>query len=138
MYDATVIVLANGDLAGRKAGNALDRRLTAIEECAVGRRVALYNDKLRGEYEKHIVKCRNDVVEVFMAGLTEYGQYVKRNKLTRAAYVKAREVRWPSHDQHVLAAAIAGVAADVFVTEKKHADCAASIRRLFGVQVVKV
>ena len=136
--DATVVTLANGDLAGRKPGNALDQRLTVIEESNEGMRRVFYNSRLFGEYELHTRERRNDAIVVFMAVLADKGVYVKRNALSRQDYAAAVRARWPGHDQHLLAAALPGSDVTVFVTEQRHASCAGAIKRSFGVRVVRL
>jgi hypothetical protein len=54
VYDTTVVAYANGDLAGRKAGNVMDKRLCALEGFLEKKRVAWYNDRLLHEYQEKI------------------------------------------------------------------------------------
>jgi hypothetical protein len=138
VYDTSFVVYSNGDLAGRRASNVLDRRLAKIEEFLVGSRVAWYNDKLFGEYQSKIKVSRNDVIEAFLIRLVDAGRRVARSTLSATNYARAREARWPGHDQHVLAAAVVGTRTTVFVTEKALSDCAGSVEREFGVKVVRI
>ena len=138
VYDTTVVAYSNGQLAGRRRGNALDRRLCVLEEFIVGVRLAWYNAVLLREYEKQITICRNDVIEAFLARLGDHGKRVKRSTLPRQAYARAREIRWPGHDQHLLMAALDGTNSTIFVTEEALARCSANVRREFGFKVVQV
>ena len=136
VLDATVVHLSNGNLAARKRGNAFDRRLTVIEQTARGIWRLRYNPKLRGEYERLIREYRNDVIEVFFFLLdSDRTVFVKRNSLTRQQHDTARRFGWPSHDQHLLAAAIGGDDSTIFVTEARHIVCRAEAHRHFGVHL---
>jgi hypothetical protein len=138
VVDATVVHLANGDLAGRRPGNALDRRLTTIEIFTRDSSRLRYNPKLLGEYRKLIQEFRNDLIELFFGLLdSERAVFVKGNTLRKAQYDMAvHKCRWPSHDQHLLAAAIGGTRVTIFVTERRHICCGTAIYRHFGVRVV--
>lgn len=138
MYDTTVVAYANGDLVGRRAGNVLDRRLRRLEEFLSGARVALYNAKLLNEYGQHVARCRNDVIEAFLTRLADHGKKTKRSTLSRQDHGCSKGAGWPSHDQHLLAAALEGTGATILVTEDVLARCAAAVRKQFGITVVKV
>ncbi|MFA6472446.1 MAG: hypothetical protein WCU00_10435 [Candidatus Latescibacterota bacterium] len=135
VYDTTVISLANGDLVGRKRGNALDKRLSALEQFLKGHRVAWYNNCLLNEYSAHILEYRNDITEIFFAMLVDRGRKAKKNTLTRHQHALLRSIRWPSHDQHLLAAALEGRSTTLFVTEVTLYNCAASVKRIFDIRV---
>ena len=138
VYDTSFVAYSNGELAGRKANNVLDRRLSKIEEFVEGKRVAWYNDKLLGEYRDKVRRTRNDVIETFLIRLADAGRRAARSRLSRTNYAKALKAQWPSHDQHLLAAAIEGTRATIFVTEKVLEDCAKSAKREFGFSVVRI
>lgn len=138
VYDATVVTCANGDLAGRRRGNALDRRLRVLEEFVNGRRVAWYNNKLLQEYENHVVERRNDVIETFLDSLADHGRRATSNRLSTSQYASARRMRWPSHDQHLLAAALEATRATIFTTERRLHSCRADVQRVFGVAVIRL
>ena len=139
VVDATVIAMANGDIAGRRQGNALDRRLTVIEDVARGLRRLRYNPKLHAEYNRIIRQYRNDAVELFFIALADRSVLVNRNSLSRQDHALAtRTCRWPSHDQHLLAAAIGGQNPTIFVTEGAHAKCAARILAHFGIHIANL
>jgi hypothetical protein len=128
VIDATVVAMANGNIAARRPGNVFDRRLTVVED--VGRRVRRlrYNSKLRGEYERLVHEYRNDVIELFFTVLADHAVFVHHNSLSRQRHATARDkCGWPDHDQHLLAAALGGDDPTVFVTEDRHANCAACI-----------
>jgi hypothetical protein len=136
VVDATVIYKANGDIAGRRSGNLLDKRLAVIQQIGSGLRRLRYNPKLLTEYRRVVREPRNDVIELFFTILSEQAVFVKRNKLPQHSYAKAVErCCWPSHDQHLLAAAIDGVDPSIFVTEERHVNCAACILKAFAVHL---
>ena len=138
VYDASFVAMSNGDLAGRRSGNALDRRLKTIEEFADGTRVAWYNNKLLSEYEQHVKIYRNDLVDTFFRLLADTGKKATRSTLSRTAYARLRRVRWPTHDQHLLAAATQAGESTILVTEETLGSCASAVRREFGVTVVRI
>jgi hypothetical protein len=138
VVDATVVALANGDLAGRRPGNALDRRIAAIEQVANGTRRLRYNSRLYGEYGKLIKDYRNDVIETLFIILDDRRRsvFVKRNTLSRQNYATAtRRCRWPSHDQHLLAAALGGNDPTIVVTEGRLGQCEHRILAFFNIHV---
>lgn len=137
VLDATVVALANGDLAGRRPGNVFDRRLGAIEQVVTGTRRLRYNPRLLREYQRLIRDYRNDVIELLFFVLdSDRSIFVGRNTLSRQDYDKAiRRCQWPSHDQHLLAAALDGVNPIIVVTEPRLAQCAPRILACFAVHV---
>lgn len=136
VVDATIIYKANGDIAaGRRPGNILDRRLIVIEQIGSGARRLRYNSKLLNEYQQVAREHRNDVVELFFTALAERAVLVTRNKLSPHLYARATQCRWPSHDQHLLAAAVDGTNPTIFVTERRHVNCADCVLRRFAVHV---
>jgi len=135
ILDATVVAFANGNIAARAKGNAFDRRLAAIEQVAYGHRRLRYNQKLLREYQQVIKEYRNDVVDLFFTVLTDRSILVRTNTLSRQDYARAKKCRWPSHDQHLLAAAMGGDEPTIFVTESRHAVCAAKILARFGIHI---
>jgi len=138
VYDTTVVAYANGDLRGRKKGNALDKRLFTLEEFVNGSRRALYNMKLLLEYEDKIKHHQNDIIELFLMALADRGLRVARSTLSRQDYSRAKKVRWPSHDQHLLAAALGGRDVTIFVTEQLLAACATGIRNNFSITIIQL
>ncbi len=137
VYDTTVVSFSNADLEGRQKDNQLNARLTYLEDFLRGYRVALYNDKLSREYTDHLHEIRNDVVEGFIDALDRRGRRSASNKLSRPDYVKSRGIGWPSHDQHLLAAALEGSRTHILVTEDILSGCAARVKREFGFTVIK-
>ncbi len=135
VLDASVVAMANGEIAGRRPGNLLDRRLSALEDVVSGRRRLRYNPKLLGEYQRIVREYRNDVIELLFVVLTDRAVLVRRNTLSRQNSAKARKCGWPSHDRHLLAAAFGGVQPIIFVTEVHLAQCAAPILTCFAVHV---
>jgi len=137
VLDASVVAYSNGDLIGRRPGNLLHRRLLVIEQVCTGRLRLRYNAKLLHEYQELIKDHRNDIIELFFAVLdSEQTVLVRRNVLSRQHHATAtRKCRWPSHDQHLLAAAIGGDRPSVFVTETQLAACGPKIYAHFSVHV---
>lgn len=139
IFDATVITMANGEIAARKPGNIFDRRLTAIESAANGNCRIRYNPRLLREYLDHVRDRRNDVIELFFETLEERGLLVRRNNLSRQDYATATErCQWPAHDQHLLAAALGGDEPSIYVTERRHSDCGPKILNRFGIRIKRL
>jgi hypothetical protein len=136
VFDTTVIAAANAVLADRVPGNRLDRCVAAIEDVAHGLRRLRYNRKLYEEYRPHLRERRNDIVEVFVALLdSPNAVVVPRSTLPRPIYARALQCGWPSHDQHLLAAAIDGEDPILFVTERRHWVCCAAVWKRFAITV---
>ena len=136
VLDATVVAMANGEIAARRPGNVFDRRLAVVEQVVSGARRLRYNPRLWGEYERVIQQYRNDVIELFFSVLADRSVFVRRNTLSRQDYAKATQrCRWPSHDQHLLAAALGGVDPAIVVTESCLARCAPQILACFAVHI---
>jgi hypothetical protein len=138
VVDASVVHFANGDIAGRRPGNLFDRRLRVLEQVVRGVRRLRYNPKLLGEYAQLVRVHRNDVVEALFILLddTSRAVFVRRNTLSGQHHATATEkCRWPSHDQHLLAAALGGDDPAVVVTEERLNRCAAAILAKFAIRV---
>ena len=139
VLDATVVAMANGNIAGRRPGNAFDRRLRVVEQVVRGTLRLRYNSKLLGEYLPLVQEFRNDVIEVFFTLLVDRGVLVKRNTLSRQGHaIAVKRCRWPSHDQHLLAAALGGMEPALFVTEMLHDTCGACIYRNLAIRVERL
>jgi hypothetical protein len=139
VVDATIVGMANQDIAAREPGNVFDQQLILIEEIAHGARRLRYNPKLLSEYEPLTKTHLNDVIDLFFTALTDQGILVKRNKLLRHHFLIAKNrCGWPSHDQHLLAAAIDGDEPTIFVTEEYLAGCAPQILQRFGIRVERL
>lgn len=138
VIDSTVIAFANGDIAGRRPGNLFDRRLAVLEQVAKGTRRLRYNPKLLHEYEQLIGQYRNDVIEAVFAILDDPQRSVRvaRSSLSSREHgIATGTCRWPSHDQHLLAAAIGGDYPSIAVTEQRLNQCAAEILRNFQIRI---
>jgi hypothetical protein len=135
VYDTILIAQANGAIAGRRAGNVMDLRLAAIEKFLKGMRVAWYNSKLEKEYGEKIKQTRNDVIEAFIIRLADHGKRSKRSSLSRQEHARARDLGWPSHDQHLLAAAIDAGDAMISTSEVALRACSKALRREFSVSI---
>jgi hypothetical protein len=133
VFDTSFIAYARGPIANQKVGNLLHKRLTAIRSVTTGRSRVRYNQKLLNEYIDHAKAPRNDVVEQFFELLdSDHAIRVKRSTLSRTDKVKADFVGWPTHDQHVLAAAIGGTDVIIHVTERALGLCTTKVKRVFG------
>ncbi len=136
VFDTTVVAWANKDIATRKPGNSFDRRLGLLELVVAGRMRIRYNSRLLTEYGQHVRQRRNDVIEFFFTVLDSASAIrVPKNNLSRQQHRLAIQQRWPTHDQHLLAAALGGDRPCIYVTEKRHANCAFGIHRVFGIGV---
>jgi hypothetical protein len=123
-------------ISARRPGNVLDQRLRVIEQVVAGGRRLRHNQKLLGEYEQLIRDYRNDVIEVLFSILdSDRSVLVPRNTLSRQDYATARRCNWPSHDQHLLAAALGGIDPSIHVTEPRLAQCGRRILASFGVRI---
>jgi len=139
VIDTTVVAFANCDIAARKEGNSLDKRLEVLETAVNGGIRIRYNDKLITEYADHVRDHINDVIAMFFALLDSAAAIrAKKSTLSRQHYERAVRVRWPTHDQHLLAAAIGGHRPVVYVTEPLLSNCAAGIHRIFKIHVYRV
>ena len=137
VIDATIVGMTNTELTERHPGNLLDRRLTVMERVAKSEARLRYNQKLLGEYETLTRKRKNDVIELLFALLDSTSAIiVPKNSLTRQEFdVAKNKCGWPSHDQHLLAAAIGGIDPSIFVTERHHCRCKSRILRHFSVHI---
>lgn len=136
VFDSSFVAKANGPVEAEKAGNFLHRRLDAMRSVTSGERRLRYNPKLLSEYSALIQQSRNDVLDQFLELLdNERTVRLKNSTLRRADKVKANKCRWPTHDQHVLAAAIDGEEVVIHVTETALGVCRAAVRRVFGFSI---
>ena|ERR1700722_15011307 len=136
VFDATVVSFANSTIAGRKPGTSAERRFNLLQGAVRGRMRIRYNSRLLTEYTDHVRERRNDAIRVFFDLLDSASAVrVSTNNLSRQNFARATEVRWPRHDQHLLAAALGGERSSVYVTEVRLSNCGAGIRRVFSVSV---
>lgn len=138
VVDATVVAFSNGNIAGRRRGNILDRRLAVLEQIVNGTHRLRYNPKLLHEYQQLVREYRNDVIDTLFNLLddTRHAVLVRRNSLSRQNYAKATgPCGWPSHDQHLLAAALDGVDPAIVVTEQRLNRCAQAVRAHLAIQI---
>jgi hypothetical protein len=136
VFDTSVVAYANSDIVNRKLGGALDQRLILLEGAATRKVRIRYNDKLILEYAQHVRRCRNDVIELFFAVLDSAAAVrAPRNTLSRQHHQLADALRWPCHDEHLLAAAIGGDSPSIYVTEEQLARPAAEVFRIFRIHV---
>jgi hypothetical protein len=136
VFDTSFVRLANDSLFGEKKGNLLSRRLAPLREAVAGQSQPRYNKKLLEEYSSQIREHRNDVVELFFVLLdSPQAILVKKNALSRQDKDKANGCRWPTHDQHVLAAAVGGKDVVIHVTEGTLGACSREVRRVFGFHI---
>lgn len=136
VFDTSFIAYANEPLAAEMTGNLLNRRLSAIRSVTTSQSRIRYNQKLLKEYSEHAKVARNDVVnQLFDLLDSQQAIFVKRSTLSRTDKVKSEACGWPSHDQHVLAAAIGGTEVVIHVTEGMLGRCSSKIRRIFGFEI---
>jgi hypothetical protein len=136
VLDASVVGLTNEQIPGPQAGEAFGRRLAVIKQVVSGASRARYNPKLLGEYVRLARVRRNDVIELFFAVLDSgRAVFVKRNSLPRQHHATARGCGWPTHDEHLLAAALDGDRCCVFVTEEYLGRCGPRVYAVFGIRI---
>jgi len=137
VIDATIVCLSNQALANRAPGSPLDQRLRVIELVISAIRRVRFNARLLSEYERVARKHQNDLIQLFFAILdSPKAVRVSRNSLSRQVYAAAvGDCGWPSHDQHLIAAALDGVNPCICVTESHHAVCSELIWRRLKIQI---
>jgi hypothetical protein len=136
VFDTSFIRLANDSLFGEKEGNLLNRRLTPLRQAVAGQSHLRYNRKLLDEYSNHIKEGRNDIIEQFFVLLdSPQTTLVRKHALSRQDNAKANRCRWPTHDRHVLAAAIGGIDVVIHVTENALGACSKKVKLIFGFHV---
>jgi hypothetical protein len=135
VFDASFIGKANGPLTGERAGNLLSKRLIAMRRVTAGESRIRYNAKLLAEYICLVKERRNDVVDQFFEILDKGPKVKAKSTLGHADKARANKCRWPTHDQHVLAAAIGGKDVVIHVTENALGLCSSEVRRVFGFKI---
>jgi hypothetical protein len=139
VFDTSFIRLANDSLFGEKKGNLLNRRLVPLRQVVAGQSRLRYNRKLLNEYTQQVSVRHNDIVEqLFVLLDSPQAILVKKNALSRQDKSKANGCRWPTHDQHVLAAAIGGTDVVIHVTEGALGACSRDVKRVFGFHINRV
>lgn len=139
VFDTRLVASANGDIRARRPGNILDCRLILLEQAVARVTTTLVNKKLLKEYNSKIPQSgiRNDSVRSFIEFVIDHGVDSGRSTLSHSDYVKAHEARWPTHDHHLIAAAIGHNHVTIFVTEQNHFVCTREIHRRFGITIRK-
>lgn len=139
VLDTTVVAFENADLLKQGVADSVAQCIRLLED-AVERRVRIrFNQVLLNEYQEHVKRPGNDVIEAFFQLLDSASAVrVKRNALARHLHQRAFEHRWPRHDEHLLAAAIDGEDPSIYVTDQRLARCAAGILRAFRIRVHQV
>lgn len=133
VFDTSFIAFANEPLVAEREGNLLNRRLVAMRSVTSLQSRLRYNQKLLIEYSQHARVRRNDVVnQLFDLLDSPQAIFVKRSTLSKTDKVRSVACGWPSHDQHILAAAIGGTDVVIHVTERTLGQCSNKIRRYFG------
>lgn len=138
VFDASVVGYANNPLEVSviESGVSLVQIVDALESVVIGHRRLRCNPKLLTEYSRLLRVKRNDLIEQFVA-LLDSPQTImlKSSSLRNHEKVKAKNCKWPSHDQHVLAAAIGGTDVAIYVTEAFLGGCAEKVWRIFRIRV---
>lgn len=137
VIDTTVLAFANGPCGPVLAG-ALARCLPYVSKVTAGAWRCRYNKKLLAEYISKVRKPRNDLVAAFLTILDTRQAFLAKNSLSHSEYVRAKRIRWPTHDHHLLAAAVGGIEPSIVVTEYKLAQLHTQAKREFGVSVLQV
>jgi hypothetical protein len=136
VFDTTVVAFANSGIAPTKARNSFRRRLGLLDAAACRRVRVRYNGRLLHEYQQAIKEFRNDVIQAFFAILDSPAAiWVPKSTLSRQLHIRATQSGWPTHDRHLLAAAINGDNPRLYVTEKHLANCGSRIYRILRVRV---
>lgn len=140
MIDTTVVALSNVKLTCLKEGSNLQARIRLLEQCFSGKKRIRFNGRLKEEYNSKVRAFDNDFVRLFFELLTSSrAVFVNRSTLSRQHYNKAQnDCGWPSHDQHLLAAAVGGEDVILYITEDDHWKCRNKIRRVFDFDLVKM
>jgi hypothetical protein len=137
VYDASIIGYANvslGDPTGERR-QFLEDLIAAIHRVLSGRDRLRVNTTLRTEYEQVARGVRNDVVDQFFAILTGEGAVAAKNSLRSFENDRAHKCNWPSHDRHLIAAAIDGVGVTIHVTENRLGRCANKVWQVFKIRI---
>jgi hypothetical protein len=138
VFDASFIGYANSSLDDPTPHRRefLRQLLNAITSVISRQSNLRCNQKLLSEYEGHLKVRRNDVIDQFIT-ILDSEETVKLSGSTLRSPHKARanDCRWPSHDQHVLAAAIDGTNVTIHVTERVLGLCAQDIWRKFRIRI---
>jgi hypothetical protein len=136
VLDTSLVRGANEDMESRKPGSLFDKTLAIIEEVANGTWRVRYNPKLLNEYQAQVRIYKNDFMSVFFQILdSAQAVRVERSTLTRQQKAASDKCKWPSHDQHLLAAAIDGNNCCIFVTENFLHSCGDKVLRHFRIHV---
>ena len=137
VVDASVIGMTDEDLLAQGSEDSIRRRVKLIDDCANKKLRLRCNPTLEGEYSR-ILKDSNKDLHILFLGALESAFRVTKNKLDRHAYLRSLDAGWPSHDQHLLAAAIGGTRPTIYVTEKKLFSCATKVKREFSISVSSI
>ncbi|MGD0036813.1 MAG: hypothetical protein ABSC53_05930 [Bacteroidota bacterium] len=137
VVDATIIGMSNVEMVAPETNSRFVRLVAVLDQIANGNDHARYNSRLLSEYEQLTKIHRNDIIDMFFNLLEPpHSVFVNRNRLERHHYVVAVDkCGWPSHDQHLLAAAIGGSNPLILVTEPILANCGQKILRHFKIHV---
>jgi len=140
VIDTTVVALSNVRLTCLKEGSNLHARIRLLKQCYAGERRIRFNGRLRAEYDSKVSGIENDFVRLFFELLdSSRSIFVKKSTLSRQFYDRARnDCGWPGHDQHILAAGVGGEQVVLFVTEERHCNCRAAIKRVFDFNLVRM
>lgn len=136
VFDATVITYSNRGLLETDKTEYASAGIALLTKFVSSTRRIRVNPKLVREYEEHNVR-RSDLIELFLTLLTsDRTVHSKKNTLPTHLFLKSRKAGWPTHDQHLLAAADDG--AFIYVTEQRHSVCSAKIKRDMSISVVRI
>ena len=103
VVDTTVLVGANSILTERpKSNSKFQRRLNLLTKIRKGSFAVLISEKLLQEYQEKIPMPRNDFVIAFFKIIDSKGAISNYSQWRHNDIAKARECRYPRHDDHIL------------------------------------
>ena len=135
VYDTRFLACANGNISNLRPFSQLQKRVSYVKEFSDGKTTARFNAKLLQEYDKHIKEYRNEIIESFFKLLVDHGIKSNRNTLTGPDWQRL-DGAWPTHDRHLLAAAIDGVKVRIITSEKDLVKKKAVVKRIFRIDVL--
>lgn len=141
VYDTSFVARANGDLSDMKPNSVLYKRISAISLSTTGKAKARYNRKLYQEYMDHIKELRNDFINVFITSLEKNGILIEKMTVEKIKWIKVKKL-WPSHDRHLLAAALCDKNGcrdvGIYTSEKAHEPAGPILKREFKISLTVV
>ncbi len=139
VYDASFVKFSLAESSESERSELTNQRWKEIEGFIVGKRKLYYNQKLGKEYNQLLKNATNDdSVQAFIFALVDTGIKGSKNGLSRQKRVQAQAAGWPTHDDHLLSAALLGTKTEIFVTEQTLANCGTAIKRIFKFVITRI